>query len=293
MKYILAALLLSAMPLALSQVVIVRDSIMDAYMQSGYANEHFMPEGQEDSAGLRQGPWKDYEVSKDYMFVTTDHVPTQHYGYYLIYGEGAFKDGKRDGLWKFYVLEDQTFLRIPLKEVFYVNGSEEGKFKYFFPDGKLGVEGTYAQHEVQGALNSYFESGKLFSKRYYNKGKRIGTHQFLYEDGQIHQVSNYMNDTLNGRLESYYTNGNKQEVYNLSMGKEDGVYQYYHENGQLWIEKIYKKGLLMSVTGNYDAQGKPRNKGTLKNGNGTIHYYTPEGKIYSTETYKNGHKTTK
>ncbi len=269
-------------------VVIVRDSIMNVYMESGYADKHFMPEGETDSSKLRQGKWKDYEVSKDFMIVTTEGIPTQHFGYYLLYGEGEFKNGKREGSWKFYVLEDKTFLKILQKEVFYVRGSQEGKFMYFFPDGKLGVEGTYAADQIQGTLNSYFENGKLFSKRQYEKGIRTGKHVFLYPDGKTHQIAGYVNDTLHGTYESYYENGNKQEFFNLSMGKEDGIYRYYHENGQLWIEKVYKKGLLINVTGNYDAQGKSRDKGTLKNGNGTVHYYTAEGKIYSTLTYKNG-----
>lgn len=74
------------------------------------------------------------------------------------------------------------------------------------------------------------------------------------------------------------------------MGTENSIYKYYYENGQLWIEMEYKNGLLMNVIGSYDNMGNPREKGTIKDENGTVIYYTEDGKIYSVETFKDGKK---
>jgi antitoxin component YwqK of YwqJK toxin-antitoxin module len=74
------------------------------------------------------------------------------------------------------------------------------------------------------------------------------------------------------------------------MGESDGTYKYYYENGQLWVEKEYKNGLLMNVIGNFDPKGNHRDKGTIKDGNGTVNYYTEEGKVYSRQTFQEGKK---
>ena len=75
------------------------------------------------------------------------------------------------------------------------------------------------------------------------------------------------------------------------MDKLDGVDRYYHENGQIWIERIYDNGLLLNVIANYDSTGKKRDKGTLKDGNGTLNLYDENNTLKRIETYKDGLKT--
>ena len=70
--------------------------------------------------------------------------------------------------------------------------------------------------------------------------------------------------------------------------KYSGLSKQYHNNGQVWTERLYKNGLLISVLSNYDKNGKPLDKGTLVNGNGTLNLYNEEGKLYLIETYKDG-----
>jgi hypothetical protein len=125
------------------QISFVKDSIMDGYMKSGYADEHFRPEGEKNSSGARHGQWKDYEVLNDFAYVSDEGKPKQVFGKFLVYGEGVFSNGKREGSWKFYTLEDKTFKRILHKEVIYENGVKQGAYVYYFPSGNQGVEGSY------------------------------------------------------------------------------------------------------------------------------------------------------
>ena len=46
----------------------------------------------------------------------------------------------------------------------------------------------------------------------------------------------------------------------------------------------------MNVNGSYDSNGNSRDYGSIRNGNGTINYYTEEGRIYNTQTFENGLK---
>lgn len=272
------------------QTEFVKDSIMDHYMKSGYASKHFRPNGKYDEKDTRKGFWKDYEVMNDFEYVSIKGEPTQIFGYFLLYGEGEFVDGKRVGKWKFYALEDKSFKRIFQKEQLFSDGKKEGAFKYFYPNGAVGVTGNYVSDKLEGEVKSYYDDGKLYGTRTYQNGLLEGRQIYLHPNGKTLLEHHFLNDTLNGPYHTYYENGKSEEVFTYNKGKEDGIYQYYYENGQLWIEKEYKNGLLLNVIGSYDSQGNPRDYGTIKNGNGTVNYYTEEGKVYNTQTFKDGVK---
>jgi antitoxin component YwqK of YwqJK toxin-antitoxin module len=272
------------------ELTFIKDSIMDNYMKSGYSNSHFNAAGKTDKNHLRQGYWKDYIVINDFEYVNIDNKSQEIFGNFLLYGEGKFIDGKREGPWKFYVIEDKTLRKILHQEVSFLNGEKVGPSKCFFPDGNISVAGTYVSDQLDGEIKSFYDNGKLYGTRPYSKGKRIGKHIYFYSNGAIQFELNFVNDTLNGLYQAYYQNGKIQESFYYKMDNINGDYKYYYDNGQLWIEKEYENGLLMNVIGNYDKEGKARDKGTLKDGNGTVNYYTEAGSIYSILTFRDGTK---
>ena len=263
---------------------------MDNYMKSGYSTENFIPKGETDKQNQKQGFWKDYEVIKDFTCINNGLKPKQVFGNFLLYGEGIYLDGQRNGKWKFYTLEDLTFKIIFQKEVKYNKGILEGEFKYFFPNEKLAMIGQFKNNELDGVVKSFHPNGKIYGTRFYQNGLKDGKHIYIYSNGKTELEHNFVNGIKDGFYRLNYSNGNIQEKFNYKMGKEDGIYQYYYENGQLWIEKAYENGLLLNVKGNYSKDGKPRDKGTIENGNGTVIHYTEEGKVYSIITFKNGLK---
>ena len=291
MKTFLSLILILTLTSAYSQqLTFVKDSIMNNYMKSGYSNKHFRPEGKEDDNRWRQGQWKDYEVSNDFAYVMNEHKPKQIFGNFLLYGEGQFIDNNREGVWNFYALEDKTFKRILQKQVSFVEGKKDGAFIYFFPSGRIGVEGRFVSDQLEGEVKSYYEKGQLYGTRLYQNGLRKGRHTYLYPNGKLELEHSFINDTLNGLYQTYYPNRKVQESFIYNMGLVDGIYKYYYDNGQLWVEKEYKNGLLMNIVGNFDQKGNQRDKGSLQDGNGTVKYYTEEGKVYSIETFNEGKK---
>ncbi|HEU4470184.1 MAG TPA: hypothetical protein VFR58_03800 [Flavisolibacter sp.] len=291
MKKFLSLILITASISAYSQrLIFVKDSIMDNYMRTGYSSKHFRPEGKEDESGWRQGQWKDYEVLDDFAYVMNEGKPTQIFGNFLLYAEGKFVDNKREGVWNFYALEDKSFKRILQKQVNFVKGKKDGAFTYFYPSGRIGVEGQIVSDRLEGEVKSHYETGQLYGTRIYHNGLKTGRHTYLYPNGKLELEHSFVNDTLNGLYQTYYLNGKVKESFIYSMGLADGVYKYYYDNGQLWIETEYKNGLLMNIAGNFDRRGNQRDKGSLRDGNGTVNYYTEEGKVYSIETFKDGKK---
>lgn len=270
------------------ELSLVCDSIMDHYMRSGYADKHFMPKGKEDKNDLRQGFWKDYEVTLDETYFLIDSTPLRYKAYYLVYAEGYFKNDKRTGTWDFYVIEDKTFKKIKQKTVEYIGGQEIGNYTYFLPDKTIASTGFSVNGQKDGEETVYYKDGSVYGKRPFSKGKRNGLFVHYYRNQLLMEKVEYENDSLHGISERYYANGKMKEKCTFINGKYDGVYRYYHENGQLWVERKYSNGLIQSVTGSYDMNGNPRDKGTLVDGNGTVNFYTEEGKLYLTITYENG-----
>lgn len=261
---------------------------MSVYMENGYANKHFMPNGKTDKNDLRQGKWKDYEIIFDYNITTIKGKNLQQFGSYLLYGEGEFVDGERQKAWKFYVIEDKTFKKILTKEVAFVNGKMEGICKHYFPSGKLASITNYISDEAEGEAQWFFESGEISGITFHKKGLRDGLCKYYHLNGKIQYEMNLVQGSLEGKWTSYYDNGTLQEIEYYTNDTISGSYKYYYSNGQLWIEKEYENGLLMNVIGSFDNLGNPRDHGTIKDGNGTINYYTEEGQLYNIQIVENG-----
>lgn len=259
-------------------------------MKSGYSTKNFTPTGETNNQNQRQGFWKDYEVVNDYTCIHNGLKPKQIFGNFLLYGEGNFVDSKREGKWMFYTLEDLTYKKIIQKEVNYKNGILEGEFKYFFPNESVAMSGNFKNDKLEGTVKSFHTNGKIYGTRFYENGLKVGKHIYIYSNGKTELEHSFVNGIKDSSYIAYYSNGNIQEKFNYKMGKEDGLYQYFHENGQLWVEKVYENGLLIDVKGNYSKNGKSRDVGTLKNGNGTVIHYTEDDKIYLIVTFKNGLK---
>jgi len=80
------------------------------------------------------------------------------------------------------------------------------------------------------------------------------------------------------------------ETIDLAPGF-NGVYTYKYSNGKLWSEVLYKNGLPWTVLSNFDISGKPQEKGSLLNGNGTRYVYDEKGALISKFIYENGIET--
>jgi len=269
------------------ELIFLKDSIMDAYMKSGYADKHFMPKGKEDKNGLRQGKWKDYEVINDFEYISIDGKPEQEFGYFLLYQEGEYLNDKRVGKWKFFAIEDKSFKKILQQEVTYNNGEKEGPYKYFYPSGKIGIVGTNTSGIWDGETKSYYESGNLYGTRFYIKGSATGRHTYLYSNGNLKFEQNFYNDTLEGLVQHYYPNGNIEESFNCKKGEIHGEYKYFYESGQLWVNREYVDGKVFNILELYDSEGNTLDFGTLKDGTGTVKYYTLDQKIYMIRTFEN------
>ena len=83
----------------------------------------------------------------------------------------------------------------------------------------------------------------------------------------------------NGEWKYYDKNGQLVNIGNFVNGKQNGKCEDYFNNEQLSAVNIWDMGKLMNVVSCFDGRGNNLEKGTLKDGNGTVKRYNFGGKL--------------
>jgi antitoxin component YwqK of YwqJK toxin-antitoxin module len=131
-----------------------------------------------------------------------------------------------------------------LRQIYtYKNGKMDGPVIEYYDNGQIKSQynliPTKSGKSEQNGLNiSYFESGKVESKRYFSLGKATGTSYDYYEDGTIRVTIPYLNGKANGIGYAYHENGKISEKCTWKDDKLDGPYLNYNIYGEL-IRRTY------------------------------------------------------
>ncbi len=203
--------------------------------------------------------------------------------------EGVYKNEKREGVFSFYIIDSLDFKRYKIWQQTFKNNRLNGEWRTYTLRGGLVTYQTYSNDSLHGISRDFWIDGKTVLKEveYFNGSTTYISRDF-YKSGKLAAEIPFKNKLLNGNGKKYYEDGKLMEDVNLLNGVFDGIYKYYHPAGLLWIQKVYKGGKAWEVVSNYTADGKLRDPGTLKNGNGTVLYYDEDGNIREVETYYNG-----
>jgi antitoxin component YwqK of YwqJK toxin-antitoxin module len=195
-------------------------------------------------------------------------------------------------------------------ETEFVFGEKQGSCKEYHENGKLFTE-TYYYHGLPwnivsivdsngvvldagtfkdgtGILKVYTVDGKLYSSTTYLYGIKNGETLIYYPNGQVRQQLTYQNGLLEGTQKLFLENGSLESESNLEDGLYQGYSVIYHDNGEMWIKRFYIDNYLYEVEFNHDRNGKERDKGTLKKGNGTMLRYDENEKMIFVYEYQNG-----
>ncbi len=167
--------------------------------------------------------------------------------------------------------EEYIFKEEPTRE-FYSNGNlkYEGtiwkgyrvnKWKYYYENGTLKMEGNFAGKEADllevgeqtGEWRYYYPSGKLKAIGFYKKGKKNGVFKtYNEEDGTLFLEQYYttgLEDDLI-RCVFYYKNGNVEKegtAYERNNWEITGEWKYYDEQGKLKRIEIFDKNDLLET----------------------------------------------
>jgi antitoxin component YwqK of YwqJK toxin-antitoxin module len=148
----------------------------------------------------------------------------------LLSAKGVYNGKEKDSIWNYY----NTGKNI-IKTEEYKNGKLNGKATIFYKDGKIYDEKFYVDGTEQGDWKEYFPTGILILQTTLDKGKRNGIYQKYYGSGNIEMKGNYINDLPDGTWE-YYTEDGKKSTLVFKNG--EAVNQKELDNKE---SELYKK----------------------------------------------------
>jgi len=158
--------------------------------------------------------------------------------------EGAYKDGKEDGLWTTYYWYENGQKE---SEVTYKDGELDGLSTYWYENGQKKEEVTYKDGEQDGLWARWHQNGQKKSEVAYKDGELYGLWTEWYENGQKAYEETFKDGELDGLWTWWYENGQKIGEMTYKDGKEDGLATRWYENGQKKWEGTYKDGERISI----------------------------------------------
>jgi antitoxin component YwqK of YwqJK toxin-antitoxin module len=182
------------------------------------------------------------------------------------------------------------------------NNKINGKWKYFFSNGKIKEDGEYingddiidfkstiSENGKTGKWLSYYENGSLESESFYKAGEIDGLATGFFVNGNAEYKSNYKSGLMNGETFFYFDNGKIEYSGNYMNDKENGLFVFYFENGAKKRESFYENGLIKGIVKEYDSLGLLKQETEYKSGqiNGKIKTFYKSGKVESESYYFN------
>jgi len=83
----------------------------------------------------------------------------------------------------------------------------EGRYRRYFPSGKLSIEGNFKNGVRWGTFYEYHPNGTLIRKIDYEDGLRHGSVEVYDEQGRSIQTAYYQNNKLVDSIKSFFANG--------------------------------------------------------------------------------------
>ena len=237
---------------------------------------------------IPEGIYREYD--------TTGHIVLSRiFDMGILSGEGIVKeDGSRDGYWKEFYPDGKL-----KAEGTYNNGIQTGEWKYYYPGGKLEQTGKFsAAGKFYGTWKWFYESGQLMREEEYTNGLKDGMHTEYDENGKVVEEGEYTNDEEDGPW--FTTIGDYLERGTYRDGLKNGKWVSYH-----LIQKDSKTDSTLSFTGSfvednpdgkhitYWDNGKIKDEGFYLMGkkDGDWIKYEYDGTPFLVITYRNGMET--
>ena len=168
--------------------------------------------------------------------------------------EGNYVNGFEEGLWKYYY--DTGTLQ---EESNYKKGKLNGSVKRYHANGKLMVDGYFRMNEQDSIQRTYSAEGKLVEEGYFTKGSKTGRWNYFFPTGDTLMVEEFRNGE---ELLWVYCDANKSRT--VSAG--NGIMEEKLDNGKTLRSSSYKNGRLDGVyLENYNGSS-PRIRGNYKEG---------------------------
>ncbi|OQX78816.1 MAG: hypothetical protein B6D61_04655, partial [Bacteroidetes bacterium 4484_249] len=298
------------------------DSVWTFYSDSGkVAVQITYKEGKKN--GIRRTFHEDEIVEENFV----DDVK-QGYTYYYypdakLWKEINFIDGLEEGIGKEYAESDGRVIKLTyykkgfITDIENINridraGMKQGKWKYFYEEGNISLEGEYKNDLKNGYFKEYAKNGNLISTSKYIDGilqedvaelAKLDIKTEYYPSGKPKIVASYKNDVPEGVRREYSPEGEIVAGYIFKRGNivgegiideagmKDGPWKEYYPNGAVKSVGTYDKGKRIDVWKFYHPNGQLEQTGTYNRDgkeDGIWTWYYATGDLLREESYFNG-----
>jgi uncharacterized protein len=188
-------------------------------------------------------------------------------------------------------------------------GLKQGRWKFFWDNNFVKLEGTYKDDLKNGYFKEYDENGMLLSvKKFVNDTEQVEAQEVTslslktdyYPSGKVKTVASYNGDVPEGVRREYDENGKITAGYIFSKGSltgegivneegdKEGDWKEYYADGTLRSVGTYSKGKPIGnwkyffENGKLESEGKYTKSGTL---DGTWRWYFEDGSIRRIQSF--------
>jgi antitoxin component YwqK of YwqJK toxin-antitoxin module len=182
-----------------------------------------------------------------------------------------------------------------LKEQYEVSSSRNpklhGAYASYYVSGKVKSRGFFQQNAAEDRWEYFYENGNLKMAGDLRRNKREGIWKFYYENGKPQSEGTYDGGVRQGYWKFYYESGLTKSEGSYLDDQKTGFWQYYYEDGKRRATAEYNGEL--AFYREFFPAGSPGMEGWLRNeaGDSTWRYFHENGNLKSTGTEKGGQKT--
>ena len=167
-------------------------------------------------------------------------------------------------------------------------GNRNGKWKDYFPNGKVQAEGQFTDNRRSGIWKFYNNFEKVEQTGSYNNGRPDGLWKWYYDNGEILREEEYFQGQRDGASTEYSLTGEIIAQGEYSDGERNGDWKF--KSGDITEEGKFIIGLKDGNWKSYYSNGKLKFKGDFVQGNpdGKQTFYFENGKLEEEQYFQMG-----
>jgi antitoxin component YwqK of YwqJK toxin-antitoxin module len=165
-------------------------------------------------------------------------------------GKGMYSGGNRTGEWEFFYASG----KLEQKGRYDKKGRAQGVWKWFYETGSLMREENYVNGKREGQLTDYDDQGKIILQGTFVDNNMEG--YWVYETPDYKETGNYVNGERDSVWKSYYMPSKiKRYEGRYSNGVEEGTHTMYYDTGKRLYSGNYVAGMKDGDWRFYDEYG--------------------------------------
>jgi len=233
---------------------------------------------------------EDETINLDYIGYKDAHIIRES-DYYSIAAIGDFDYNKESDI----IIGAVDFYRISGRKSasgnFNSDGKKQGKWEYYYPNGKIKEVSIYDNDEYVDSSYVYYDNGlQMFKAFYSNEEEGVGR-LLTYTNGILSGELPFKDgETVDGKYYEYYPTGDVKSEIQFVDDKMNGEYIEYYDSGEILAKGEYVDGVIVGEKTTYYRNGQIETIENYIEGvyDGPYTSYYENGQILTEGNYKDG-----